>query len=184
MMKAIFLKTALFVLVFFYSVASFAQTKQETEQWILEKLQYFAKSINGEFIHGETTRDYVGYYFTPRVRIKNGYFEIEKLFRSSLAKDAEEHIFSVEKFPVWAIRHVQLNDRKDFSADLTFYIEDYCKACTVSYLLEGRTNDIKVAASMRFSSADPEENFIERFNKAINHLKTFYPKPKAKKETF
>lgn len=44
--------------------------------------------------------------------------------------------------------------------------------------------DENTSVILDFKTNDPEENFIERFNKAIKHLQTFYPKPAKKKETF
>lgn len=178
-MKAIFLKTALFLLFLFYSVASFAQTKAETEQWILDKLRTYG---SGTFV-----RSWSDSFDTRQYRFEGNYLIYSyKGFVKGFATDNWYKKEYQYRIPIWALKSVRFV-RSDDQDWLSFTLDNYCKDCTLSIKdLENNnwskpreTTEMKI----EFKSSDPEENFIERFQKAIVHLKSFYPKPTVK-ETF
>lgn len=192
-------KKTILMLSVLISSACFSQTKQETEDWILQKLRkYKVESERAEFFFDGSNLNIVW---------KN----------TSELKTKEQFII-----PVWAIQNILLTSENGV-AKITFHVDKYCTGCKgiiegrkkrykKEYYYEtkygweqGRQVSRKVEKSkrvpdgyetyrdektqpggfkFRFKSTDPEENFINRLNKAIRHLQTLYPKKPANKETF
>jgi len=205
----------LFILSTFFFVISFtarAQTKEETQNWIREKLlKHTVHQGSGENydIHRRIE-------FTDNGYIKIRFVHIEYKSYNNLRGGREHYtLYKIRywSFPIWAIGTVTLGREGDYgysgyssysSTYLNFnvdkYTKDYCtytysdaklipnNSTSRSHQLENYMKETKRLASssstMRIQfKEDPEEDFINRFNKAIQHLKTFYPKP-VKKETF
>tara|TARA_R110001632_G_scaffold6324_5_gene25885 strand:- start:68846 stop:69373 length:528 start_codon:yes stop_codon:yes gene_type:complete len=175
------MKNFFLLLTIFFLTNSYSQTKQETEDWILSKLRKYTPKGESE--------------------LKNGYNQSNRTF----SFDGVNFYYSYTSYrgysrrnfkytiPVWAILKV---DQESHYGNLIFSLQKYCTECKSNekwvknrYLNKGIINmsedrtkftDVDI---IRFQK-DPEEDFINRFNKAIKHLQTLYPKKPITKEKF
>lgn len=197
------MKKKITVFVFFIFLNAFTQTRQETETWLLSKLNlYTAKEHKDNKAHygyseSKKTFSFDGTYFT----YSYNYYESNS---GSMTY----------RIPLWAIENVTLHT----GGTLIFKLESYCKSCYsehkwqeqkrkfVDYYKEPMfpgqkkikktkfVNDGFIEKSSSSSTVqyfeikgflyNPEEDFIARFNKAIMHLQSLYPKKPQKTETF
>tara|TARA_R110001606_G_scaffold372091_2_gene529097 strand:+ start:402 stop:992 length:591 start_codon:yes stop_codon:yes gene_type:complete len=190
-MKNIFLGVTFFIIA-----SSYSQTKQETENYIINKLKLYSK--------------------------KSNYYKIEFNLDGSSLKVTHNPIddrFEKKTYviPIWAIESISIT-RNNNSSKLYFTLNKYCKSCKKyisgykqKYKREyytayeygwayGKQTKKQVEKSRRvkdgysryenqdviasfyidFTSADPEEDFLGRFIRGMNYLKKLYPqKPKS-----
>ena len=200
------MKKIITVVAFITCITVLAQSRQETETWLLSKLNlYTTKEYKGNYSYTESNRNFSfdGTYFTYSYNYYNG--------KSGTI---------TYKIPIWAIENVTLTRDSNYSSysTLQFTLENYCKSCyfenkwqeqkrklvtyykepmfpgqkkiqKTKYVNDGfihKSNSSSAVKSFEIKSFafDPEENFMARFNKAIKHLKTLYPKKPQKTETF
>lgn len=150
-------KTIMTIVLLATVSGAYSQTKEETEKWIMEKINLYKQS--------EVT-----------VTLENGYFQIHRDYEIS-------HKYS---FPVWAIKNAGI---AEWNSRYLEYKFSECFECywthenSINSKDKGTTNKATNAVIDLKLAGEPEEGFSNRFNKAIQHLKTFYPKF-VKKETF
>lgn len=194
------MKKIISVLAFLLITNVYSQTKQETENWILEKLQkYTYKKFDRHSSSSISDR----IFSFDGVHLLYSY----KLYDYGRTYNRKYIV------PVWAIQDIYTSDKT-----LTFSLSKYCKECKlneswrverrkfVTYYVEPKYKgqkkirkvktvsngyEDKYNSSSGFTyfeiegfSRNPEEDFIARFKKAIKHLQTLYPKQLKKKETF
>jgi len=212
-MKKILLTIVLLATV----TGAFSQTKEETENWIREKIFKYTSHKGGstsevyntiEF----TTNGYVKMRFLTITSVK--YIDASYNGRGGGTSYRNKYTIRNWTFPIWAIGEVTLRSENKNGYDegyseysdtfLNFNVDKYSKEyCEYKYTKArmipnnslSRTEQwekyMEETEQLAFSNTvlrisfqnDPEEDFVNRFNKAIQHLKTFYPKP-LKKETF
>lgn len=189
-------KKLFFVVVFIVSNV-FSQTKQETANYIIDKLNMYYQRSNYDLIKFILNDSDFWFEYNP---VDNKY---------------EKRRYN---FPVWAIQSISL--QRDGS--LIFYLDNYCTSCKKyvtgnkqKYKTEyytayeygweyGRQVKREVEKSRRvkdgtewynkeeniktftfkLKNGDPEEDFIGRFQRAIDHLKTMYPKKPGSSDLF
>lgn len=198
-MKNTILKPLLSLIILVSFSASYGQTKQETEKWILDKLR----------LYGSDT-------------YKSKYYDLNgHTFIYSFEKNDINFRYQI---PVWAIKYVSLGPGNSF---LVFNLKKYCKECKFEkrwqkksyrykevpyyeyeygwgqngqtkekvrktkrvqidngYETKSITDNEFTGFEVHLKTDDPEQDFIGRFNKAIQHLQSLYPKQPITKETF
>lgn len=198
-MKKIILTIVLLATV----TGAYSQTKEETENWILDKLRtHFNYEINYSSrldVATKSNEDINSFV----VDFKDGFLYLNYKFNYSLEfplrkENGEERI--EYKIPIYALGEAfcyesEARDnilRNRFIISLSDY---YCDNCGGKFKLAryydiintGKNKigewNIPKSVTIPIKRCQPEEDFVNRFNKAIQHLKTFYPKP-VKKETF
>jgi hypothetical protein len=191
------MKKKITVFVFFIILNVSSQTKQETESWILGKLNLYGR---------ENSRNF-------------------KLDGNNLIYTYKNYDETFNEFiiPIWSIEQVKIESINYPNYILKFYLKNYCKNCTsrtfgkknkwksvtiyeTKYSWENgrqvkrevpKSKSVKDGYSdfseikseiksfeVLITKSDPEEDFIARFNKAIMHLQSLYPKKPQKTETF
>lgn len=184
------MKKLLLVFTLLFVTNSFSQTKEETEKWILNKLNRYNSYEDNRY------KDH-GFYHTEKLVDGVFYFyEANYFFRGTTSFSAK-----YSKFPINKIERIEYS-----GGSIEFYLDTYCDKCVYKEY-EGSSNSLSRSqlasivsrlketvlkenqrlfkfAINTINSREPEENLVERLKKAIEHLKTFYPKPIKKKETF
>lgn len=218
-MKNSILKTVIMFISIFSVQLVCGQTKEETEKWILEKLNLYGAKEE-KLYRGSGSSE----YFTHKNRIYQ--LDGTNLIYTFNSYDSYNYEREDIKYhyviPLWAIESISLEyDRNHENTILKFILKKYCKDCKLEHtwkkeetrskreeydyfdkkyrvtIKKWRTVEIptgyyhyhsdnkeEITSVVIPFKSDPEENFIERFKKAIEHLQTFYPKPEKKKETF
>ena len=175
-MKA--LKTSIITFLLLQTVVSFGQTKEETEQWINEKMKSYEGKINSK----EDTDEF--YDFS----LRDGKLSVTIIHTDYYRKGGV--MFKKERI----VNNVSINKLEIYGKDVTF--PDKGKFSFVFKLRSNASYDIlckdfedeegtteskqcedKITLWLRLG----EENIGERLEKAFVHYATFFPE---KKETF
>jgi len=203
-LKPFKMKKTLFIITLLLNfTGAFSQTKEETQNWILDKLK---KHFNYDIDHSDY--DYPSTLSNEDINsfivdFKDGFLYLSYKFNYSLvfparSEKGEERI--EYKIPIYSLREASCLQstasdnilKNRFSILLSEY---YCDNCGGKFKLSRHSSIVNqgkdiidgwkkpTVITIPIKSCQPEEDFINRFNKAIQHLKTFYPKP-VKKETF
>lgn len=172
-----------------------AQTKEETEKWIVEKLN---KTMSEKRTSCKDKRDgeWVYEYYTPvKFSIQEGQFIVNYKFNFDVKASGDiqknwytEHItLSVPIYSLSTISSLAMtksNDKKDCYGTSSFLMINLTCACAKFY----KPDASKGYYGARFNNAififingDEEPDLSSHLQSAINKLKTFYPAPK---ETF
>lgn len=198
-MKKIILIVALLTTV----SGAYSQTKEETQNWILDKLKKhfnydisYSRRLDVATLSNEDINSFI-------VDFKDGFLYLSYKFNYSLLfplrSEKGEEIIEY-KIPIYSLLEASCsqNTARDNILKNRFSIllsEYYCDNCGGKFKLSRHSDIVNqgkdiidgwkkpTVISIPIESCQPEEDFINRFNKAIKHLKTFYPKP-VKKETF
>jgi len=150
-------------------------TKDETISWITNKLQ---QQIDGARDSGGSR------LFGVKVRIDDAQLDVAYTAGpcSQCGPDGISTVFAY-RIPINEINKVAVSSSEFCrgAGSIRFDIPRNCKNCMVStdggvYVPFGSGFDICIRNS--------EDNLSERFNDAVQHLKTFYPPPKRKNEAF
>ena len=174
----------------FMSFYGYSQTKVETENWIIDKInKYWKIKYNDGDFYGKSGR----FYFSSGNIIVS-----EKGVNHSDCNS--ESVEDITTFPIWAIDKVLIDKKFYKFPSLIIQFTPYCEECTFIRdsdvikrygsefcfvkMKKKKLSKLK-QVKMYLIDSDPEKDFVDRFNKAITHLKTFYPKPSSgKKEPF
>lgn len=183
--KTLFLKTILLFALSFSVTLSFAQTKEDTEKWILEKIKLhkneeYNNYDNSNFSNSTITQFNAVIQDALLIISWTENYRHRWSSRGRWEDVQEDYIYQI---PIYEIRSATLEKHR-YSNHLVIYAD--CVFDNRCYKKTGNFESNNGYFPIPFRYA-PEENFIERFNKAIKHLKTFYPappKPEKKKETF
>lgn len=190
----IYILTCFLLLGFIYTQA---QTKEETINWINEKVEkqnkaggfYYrlfsekygskkTKNIKFDIINGVLTLSYElddssdGINYKPVSLIS--YLMIPVYAIDSIYENASENTSNERLSDKWI--ELKLNKWLSKENNCTQRSTNYKNPALYS---EWKTEKVEIPVNTEL-----EENLLERFKKAITHLKTFYPKPTAKKEAF
>jgi hypothetical protein len=203
-MKKLFL-----VITLLFVTNSYSQTKQESEKWILDKLKLYSKNFttNNYFSYKKPTFKLDGNNLIINYKYSEGVFTINGLKKTTIPIWAIKDIrmieyedsygykvynfkFNLEKY----CKECSINERWEETGykrveyeSVNKYGRKVIKTKRLAnriYTKKYRNQKEVTSVDVRFVSKDPEENFVARFNKAIKHLQTLYPKQVKKKETF
>lgn len=144
------MKKLLFILTIFISVSSFAQTKEETIEWIKEKL--IKHSVDES-------------------KNKNITVEIINISPCEISYNL--------KYTFYNSGDVEVYDNYFFNPSSTFWIEQSCSEHGVikQTNLQFKTYNVSYIYCIRLYN-NGISDIKERFAKALNHLATFCPKKK------
>jgi hypothetical protein len=169
-MKSIFL-----IGLILMSIDSLAQSKEDTESWILDKLRMYVRTSYDKdpIVDGDRSKkeDY-SFYF-------NDNYLVVTYTQSYTTKDLTRKIPSrrcTEMIPIYDIESITMSSSRSI-----LYISTN-KETILSKAEKPENNMVSSILSMGFSE-DGETDLIARINKAFKHLKAFYKKPVVK-ETF
>ncbi len=147
-----------------------AQTKEETEQWINEKMNLHINKVNMQYFYG-------GDLILKEFSLKDGYLSAKFTIPSFYNKWNEYK-----------------NERNIIYQNMPIKYFKYAKETTLQYHGHQTILDIyfdsyieyEKGADYRFVMGilDLEPNLLERTIKAFNHYKTFYPTPEKPKQAF
>lgn len=192
------LKTIFILLALVCANSSFAQTKEETEQWLNEKVRNYS---------GKWIDIYVGYealyyhYATTDFQLKDGMLVVTTMFKytSNYSDEGLQLLQSnttTYRIPVNKITDIHFNEKEKRTPsnvginlepskynNYEIYRDSYDKA--IGSGSDRNEKGVKVEEDYLYLYIlDKEEGIYERIVKALKHYQTFYPKEEKKKETF
>ena len=150
------MRKILYFILLLLTLSINSQTKKETQLYILNKLKMYVDQSDDYII--SFSMDQSGFWFEYKPETKN--LNTRKY-----------------SFPLWSIDKISLHSR-----NLTFYLNNYCSTCLVQ--ITGNQNQQIKSFTLGLKSAYPEEDFLGRFQRAIDHLKTMYPKKPVSSDLF
>ena len=187
----------LFTVVFLVLYTSlYSQSRQETEAYIINKLKLYSKKSNTHNIQFSFDGNSLNINYIPiddRYEKQRYVAAVWAIQGISLAKNTNSPNLFI------ALRKYCESCKKYNSGYKQKYKTEYYTAYEYGWAY-GKQTKKEVEKSRRvkdgysrynreslitsinidFKTADPEEDFLGRFNRAINHLKTLYPqKPKS-----
>lgn len=188
-------KKILFLTLFFISI-SYSQTKSETENYIINKLKLYAKKSTTHTISYYLDGTSLSITYDPiddRYEKKRYVFPVWAITAISLTNNGgyPNLYFSFDKYCKSCKKYVSGYKQKYKTEYYTAYKYgwEYGKQVKRPVEKSRRVKDgytrydnetLITSTDVEFTSSDPEEDFIGRFIRAINHLKTLYPpKPKS-----
>lgn len=172
------------LLLFFLCISinsAFAQTKEETEQWINGKMKLYQGT---ETTYKAESLDF--YRSFENFKLNDGKISVEIKQRSYSKGRQKEVRNTVQKaidMPVNMISYVSFKYDKRFNAvELTIaFVQGYYYDNHRKGFHQGDPIDEKGMDDLIFYIPNKEDNIGERLEKAFKHYATFFPK---EKETF
>lgn len=195
------MKKIVLLFVILYSITLCSQSKQDTETWILEKLRLYQLEIGDNKVQNYLD----GSNLKVSIRSKKTVYDQKDII---IPLWAIENVFLKKKNGSAGLEFklkkyckeckVIVKGRKQKYRNEYYEVTKYGweQGRQVSWKEEkrkrvpdGYENTYNETTELdtlwlNFKTSDPEEDFIARFNKAIKHLQTLYPKKPEKKETF
>ncbi len=155
-------------------------TRQETEKWILEKLNKYTEEHYNSFRVGTPLVSYLykNYYY----RFDN--YNLIVTFDNITRGDINGKLTQVEQKTECKIPIYHLERLSDYNSKLSFYTNDTdITETTISFKLNETENRVTDYFGVNFKF-DAEKDLFNRIVKAFQHLHQFYEKPPVKKEQF